>query len=69
MRRRILTLFLSLTSLVGCQHSNGTANFPYTDDKDNAYMTRNGDSYGKADLAIPTNLSAGLSPASVWKMD
>ena len=51
MRHRILTLFLSLTSLVGCQHSNGTATFPYTDDKDNAYMTRNGDNYGKSGLS------------------
>lgn len=51
MRHRVLTLLLSLACLTGCQRSNGTADFPYTDEQDNAYMTRNGDNYGKSGLS------------------
>ncbi len=51
MRRRALTLLLTLLSLTGCQQGSGTGDFPFTDDADKSYVTRNGDNYGKSGLS------------------
>ena len=51
MKFRLPTLLLSLLCLVGCQSPNGTGEFPFADDPSCAYITRNGDNYGKSGLS------------------
>ncbi len=51
MRRRFFALLLALLCLTGCQSPSATGDFPHTDDASNAYVTRNGDNYGKSGLS------------------
>ena len=52
MRRRILSLLAISLTLMGCQNAgNGSGDFPFVDDPDKAYLTRNGDNYGKGGLS------------------
>ncbi|MBQ7250086.1 MAG: hypothetical protein IJS37_01910 [Bacilli bacterium] len=50
MNKRLGTTLLILLGLCGCNAQTNTNAFPRTDDPDLAYVTRNGDNYGKSGI-------------------